>query len=442
MEESLMLIGRGLVLLVASLVQFDTVPIRPQHCRALPAHVEGTLEFRGDRWHLGLHTQRGKTGEAQLDIPDLLLAGRPASLRCEGGSWQLELPFGFGVIALERDTAGTYRGGRLLAGDSMRLELAAGRAPPYTTEEVHFRNGGVELRGTLYLPATGGPHPAVVMVHGSGAQGRQQLEYRSWGDFHARRGIAALIYDKRGVGESGGDFRTDSAFVGVTGDALAAVAYLVTRPEIRAGGIGLSGASQAGWIAYRAARHASVAWVALLVPPTVSVAEQEIQRVRAQLRSEGFGSAAVDAAVTHTRLLLSVAVSGMGWEALQESTHRVARESWSEWVHRPDSLEDLRWWRDHALVDPSADLDALRVPLFAAFSAEDPVVPARYNAGPLRELQAARPGHDVTVLTVERGDHRLEVAAGRDAHGRWHLPRVSREVMDGLAAWLQWRLAR
>src|SRR5687767_2374358 len=35
-------------------------------------------------------------------------------------------------------------------------------------EEVRFRNGEVELAGTLLLPDGPGPHPAVVFLHGSG----------------------------------------------------------------------------------------------------------------------------------------------------------------------------------------------------------------------------------------------------------------------------------
>ena len=38
-------------------------------------------------------------------------------------------------------------------------------------EEVRFANGDVTLAGTLLLPPGPGPHPACVIVHGSGGQG-------------------------------------------------------------------------------------------------------------------------------------------------------------------------------------------------------------------------------------------------------------------------------
>ena len=71
-------------------------------------------------------------------------------------------------------------------------------------EQVGFRNGNVSLKGSLFLPAGNGAHPALVLFHGSGAEARN----RFMGRWFAEQGISALTYDKRGVGESGGDFRT------------------------------------------------------------------------------------------------------------------------------------------------------------------------------------------------------------------------------------------
>jgi hypothetical protein len=47
---------------------------------------------------------------------------------------------------------------------------------PYDAEEVAFENeaAGVTLAGTLTLPRSGGPHPAVVLISGSGPQDRDE----------------------------------------------------------------------------------------------------------------------------------------------------------------------------------------------------------------------------------------------------------------------------
>jgi alpha-beta hydrolase superfamily lysophospholipase len=64
----------------------------------------------------------------------------------------------------------------------------------------------------------------------------------------ARRGIAALIYDKRGVGTSTGQWR-DAAFAELVGDASAAVEALRSRPQISPDRVGIHGHSQGGTIA-------------------------------------------------------------------------------------------------------------------------------------------------------------------------------------------------
>jgi hypothetical protein len=76
--------------------------------------------------------------------------------------------------------------------------------PTVHEEEVRFRNGDVELAGTLLLPAGPGPHPAVVFLHGSGPEGRWASNYLA--RRVVRGGIAALVWDKRGVGESAGSW--------------------------------------------------------------------------------------------------------------------------------------------------------------------------------------------------------------------------------------------
>lgn len=76
----------------------------------------------------------------------------------------------------------------------------------YREKEVRFSNGEITLSGTVYLPSKTGPHPAVVFIHGDGPDIREG--YRFFAELFARRGIAALIYDKRGTGASTGDWQS------------------------------------------------------------------------------------------------------------------------------------------------------------------------------------------------------------------------------------------
>lgn len=86
-------------------------------------------------------------------------------------------------------------------------------------EDAVFTNGEITLAGRLYLPLGAGPFPAVVFTHGSGPSGRDNPRYDEEAREFVRSGIACLLYDKRGVGASTGDWRTAS-FEDLAGDAL------------------------------------------------------------------------------------------------------------------------------------------------------------------------------------------------------------------------------
>lgn len=148
----------------------------------------------------------------------------------------------------------------------------------YREEPVQFSNENATLRGTLFLPSRDGPFPVVVIVHGSGAFPRRL--YRIWADHIVRTGIAVLLYDKRGVGDSGGQYEGNNNTSRrnlklLASDVVAGVNYLSSRNDIRKDQIGLLGISQGGWIVPLAAeRSRRVAFMVLLSGPTVTVGEQ------------------------------------------------------------------------------------------------------------------------------------------------------------------------
>ena len=122
-------------------------------------------------------------------------------------------------------------------------------------EDVEFTSHGAVLAGTLVTPASGKAHAAVVFIHGSGRQTRSL----KWGRRFAQEGIAALVYDKRGAGRSGGEYEekqnvSEKNLTLLADDAAAALQVLAKRPSLEGVPLGFAGISQAGWIAPLAAR--------------------------------------------------------------------------------------------------------------------------------------------------------------------------------------------
>ena len=98
--------------------------------------------------------------------------------------------------------------------------------------DLTFRNGSVTLAGTLAEPDGRGPHPLVVMIHGSGPLDRDEnMPGQALNIFNAlaaalaEAGYGAFRYDKRGCGASTGDYLTHG-FADLIGDAVAVVAGL------------------------------------------------------------------------------------------------------------------------------------------------------------------------------------------------------------------------
>ena len=140
-----------------------------------------------------------------------------------------------------------------------------------------FSNGPVQLSYRLDMPAHSGPVGAVVFGHGSGLQTKNSCRVFGLADGFLSRGYATLCFDKRGVGQSTGQFanvtpqNSSAVFEDLASDIAAGVEFLRSRPEIDRNRIGLAGVSQAGWIVPIAAAKSQPAFMLLIVGPTVSV---------------------------------------------------------------------------------------------------------------------------------------------------------------------------
>jgi len=130
---------------------------------------------------------------------------------------------------------------------------------PYIAEEVMVKTpAGHTLAGTLTLPKVASrkqPVSAIVTVTGSGPQDRDEniglqgyRPFRQLADALARRGIAVLRMDDRGTAASGGTFK-GSTSADFAEDVRAGLAYLRTRPEIRADRLAVLGHSEGALIA-------------------------------------------------------------------------------------------------------------------------------------------------------------------------------------------------
>lgn len=186
--------------------------------------------------------------------------------------------------------------------------MAIGRVAAWEDEDITITGPAGVLGGTLMKPPGPGPHPAIVLIHGA-AGGRRDL-YRAYAEHFIQAGLAALVYDKRGNGESAGNAEPELTFEEKSFDAEAWVDYLQSRPDIRSDRVGVWGISNGSWVAPMvAARRPDVAFVAVVGASGTTAIETEIHRRAFDLREQDVPHEQVEQVAELWRLIYKLLVS-------------------------------------------------------------------------------------------------------------------------------------
>ncbi|MBC7789206.1 MAG: alpha/beta hydrolase [Anaerolineae bacterium] len=338
-------------------------------------------------------------------------------------------------IAFARDRAGKVTG--LHQSQKNATSIFARKTSTHTEEQVGFQNGKVELAGTLLLPRSAGPHPAMVIVHGSGAQTRNgspsSPNYsRIIAENFVRHGIAVLIYDKRGVGASTGDWNRAS-FDDLGNDALAGIGLLKSRSDINPQQIGFWGLSQAGWVMSSAtSRSSDIAYVMLLGGGGVTPAEQELYRRVKNLREAGFSGAEIEEAVTHQKFKFDL-VRRNKPESLATANEQAKNEKWFSYVSNPMSGESWLFWRNIINFDPLMFWEKFRRPILIVFGELDESSPVPKSVANL-ELALQKGGNkDYTIRVFPGANHGLLVKSNGNGGD---YPHLAAGYLETMTEWL------
>ena len=267
----------------------------------------------------------------------------------------------------------------------------------YLEEEVGYENkaAGVRFAGTLTLPKTGGPFPAVLLITGSGPEDRDETVFGHkpflvLSDHLTRQGIAVLRVDDRGVGKSTAGSGNPAAVTtdDFVEDVLAGVAFLKGRKGIDPARIGLVGHSEGGIIAPRAAvRSKDVAFIVMMAGPGLP-GEQILQAQSALiLKSQG----ADDGTIEEVRALNTKIYSIVKAEKDDAAAGKRIREELGSMAGLPPAAIDTQvkavlspWFRFFLTYDPRPTLGQVKVPVLAIAGERDLQVPAKDNIAAIR----------------------------------------------------------
>ena len=436
-------------------------------------HWQGTLQ---GMLRIVVHVEREAAGRLHgtMDSPDQGATGLPIdALAFEGDVLRFEM----------RAIGGGYSGRMTVSGDSlvgqwrqggMELPLVLARVTaaavtprrpqepkrpfPYDTVGVSFANpraSGVTLAGTLTRPRGTGPFPCVVLVSGSGPQDRDEsvFGHRPFlvlADRLARRGIASLRTDDRGVGGSTGKF-ADATTEDFAGDVRAALDFLAKRSEIDRARIGLVGHSEGGLVATLVASRArDIAYVVLLASPGLPGDSILVHQSTALRRAMGVGE---DALARESAIARRVYASLRAGDSAGVATEvaalvRVQLEGVPEAQRAAmggsDSLAAAAtrqmlspWMRFFVTFDPRPALREVKCPVLALAGEKDLQVPATENLAAIREALAAGGNHDVLVRELPGLNHLFQTCTlcAPIEYGRIE-ETIAPAALDAIADWL------
>lgn len=331
----------------------------------------------------------------------------------------------------------TLGGGELLSpvlSDGVGLMIGDRRLLPVAVRRSAFavRSADAVLSAELAEPDK--PRGAVLLVYGSGPAPKEAFD--PWAFWFLSQGLAVVAYDKRGSGQSTGDWRL-SGLETLAADAQAVIS--ATRREVK-GRLFAWGASQAGWILPQLGAAGVVDGFIMHAGPAMTPAAQIVAQVRAELAAYGFDASEIERAAAYYALDTDVSKGVRLWSDL-DGAYKAAAARGAEWLLAPPTAADAperTMIRLMADFDPAPFWRANRAPVLALYGAKDYVVPAEPNLAALRPMLA--PGAPLEARILPDANHLMfESRTGlRDEYPT--RSRIAPGYFDGMERWLSARL--
>lgn len=338
---------------------------------------------------------------------------------------------------------------------------------PYEAREVTYRNegAGVTLAGTLTLPAGPGPHPAVILITGSGQQDRDETLFAHKpflviADHLTRAGIAVLRVDDRGIGGSSGpvESATSDDFAG---DVLSGVAFLESVPEVDRGRIGLIGHSEGGLIAPLAAVSAGdrVDFIVLLAGPGLPGREILLAQSTLIMRDAGVDEATIQKQTGQAAGIYTLLERGASDEEVKEEVRRIVVDQIADAMARggQDAVQaeavnaqldtvinqqaaqlSSPWFRRFVVYDPRPTLEKVRCPVLALNGEFDRQVPPEENLAAIRKALEAGGNHGGTEVMLPGLNHLFQNCDASNAMAYESIEEtMSPAALDAMTSWIR-----
>jgi uncharacterized protein len=255
------------------------------------------------------------------------------------------------------------------------------------------------LEGTMYGNVTG---PTIVVLHGSGPDGRENAYYKLLARTFAKAGWATLVYDKRGCGLSSGNW-IEEPFQQLIDDAVTVVDHVKTLPGVDPNRIAIWGGSEGGSIAPEVAVRTAACGVISQSASGVPFWMQNRYQKTLELQRAGLSASEIAKEMVVHEAAMNYARTGKGWERFETLRSRGSRlgilndrnDVWWKWYGSKLDYEPGRWLRQ------------LKVPVLAVWGDADVLVPVAESRQAFRT--AILNQNSLTSVVFGGADHGLSV---------------------------------
>ncbi len=296
------------------------------------------------------------------------------------------------------------------------------------SEDVTFHNGSVTLAGSILSPPTRDKRPAILFLHGSGPEGRWTNGWLA--RKFVGRGFVALIYDKRGVGGSGGDWQ-NADFDTLSEDAAAGVRFLRSRPDVNPDRIVVYGHSQGGTIAPLVFMKAGgVSTLIASAANGIDAADTEIYSVENSIALSKLSPVEQGDARSYVAALVDTAYRGKDRATLDRLAGEFKTRSW--YFDPPPA--DNYYWRFAKAIEryqPKLFWRQVKCPVLLLYGADDQRVPPNSSAAAIETALAEGGNNKITLRVFPGADHSFALTTGADGHA-WprHVPLYAETTVD------------
>lgn len=300
--------------------------------------------------------------------------------------------------------------------------------PPfdYIVEDVEFKNEtqGNLLAGTLSLPKDKKNFPIAILITGSGAQNRDEeiLGHKPFAviaDDFAKKGIATLRLDDRGVGGSEKGKENPTAFDFST-DINSAVKYLFQKGYKN---IGLIGHSEGGMIAPMVANeNKNVKFMVLLAGPGIPITDLMVTQNYEVGKSQGVQESELQENTKNLNQIYGFIKKYQGNDLKADLSKYVTSilEKNDEYKDNPKKIEEIvnlnvntitnPWFLYFLKQNPQLQLQKIKIPTLALNGSKDVQVSAKENLNGIKKSLTKAGNKNFKIEEIQSVNHLFQTA--------------------------------